>query len=118
MKKTLIFFVVSCLFDCFSQHEHLLRDFGAKCFKEFDLQTGHVLPKGGVSELPKKREHVEGVKREFIISGCKILKVSNSAKFIIRQHKIMNLDTYLDVAGQLTYVSCRSIQKTSDEPHT
>ena len=110
--------MVSCLFDCFSQHEHLLRDFGAKCFKEFDLQTGHVLPKGGVSELPKKREHVEGVKREFIISGCKILKVSNSAKFIIRQHKIMNLDTYLDVAGQLTYVSCRSIQKTSDEPHT
>ena len=72
MKKTLIFFVVSCLFDCFSQHEHLLRDFGAKCFNEFDLQTGHVSPKGGVSELPKKREHVEGVKREFIISGCKI----------------------------------------------
>ena len=53
MKKTLIFFVVSCLFDCFSQHEHLLRDFGAKCFKEFDLQTGHVLPKRGVSELPR-----------------------------------------------------------------
>ena len=95
MKKTLIFFVVSCLFDCFSQNEHLLRDFGAKCFKEFDLQTGHVLPKGGVSELPKKREHVEGVKREFIISGCKILKVSNSAKFIIRQQKIMNCTTTL-----------------------
>lgn len=95
LKKTLIFFVVSCLFDCFIQHEHLLRDFGAKCFKEFDLQTGHVSPKGGVSELPKKREHVEGVKREFIISGCKILKVSNSAKFIIRQHKIMNCTTTL-----------------------
>lgn len=53
MKKTLIFFVVSCLFDCFSQHEHLLRDFGAKCFKNsiYRLVTFHQ--KGAYRNSPR-----------------------------------------------------------------